>query len=183
MASIVVLAGSPSTTSRTAAVLDLLALRLTGHGHDVRIVSIRELPPGPLLAADTHHPAICDAVAAIAGAHGLIVASPVYKAAYTGLLKAFLDLLPQHALAGKTVLPLVTGGTPAHVLAVDYALRPVLASMGAHVGQGYFVLDQLINLAPTTGPTLAPTAERPLLGIVDAFSEAVASFRPVTVTT
>jgi hypothetical protein len=47
---------------------------------------------------------------------------------------------------------------------------------------GLLRLDQLINLAPTTGPILAPTAERPLLGIVDAFSEAVASFRPVTVT-
>lgn len=182
MPSIVVLAGSPSATSRTAVVLDLLALRLTAHGHDVRIVPIRELPPGPLLAADASHPAISDIVKAIATARGLIVASPVYKAAYTGLLKAFLDLLPQYALAGKTVLPLVTGGTPAHVLAVDYALRPVLASMGAHVGQGYFVLDQLISPDSRTGPTLAPAAERPLLGIVDAFSEAVASFRPVTVT-
>jgi FMN reductase len=176
------LAGSPSATSRTAAVLDLLALRLTGHGHDVRVVPIRELPPGPLLAADANHPTIADVVEAVANARGLIVASPVYKAAYTGLLKAFLDLLPQYALGGKTVLPLVTGGTPAHVLAVDYALRPVLASMGAQVGQGYFVLDQLISVGAASGPTLAPAAERPLLSIVDAFSEAVASFRPVTVT-
>jgi FMN reductase len=179
---IVVLAGSPSATSRTAAVLDLLALRLTTHGHDVRVVPIRELPPGPLLAADAHHPAISDVVEAVAAARGLIVASPVYKASYTGLLKAFLALLPQYALAGKTVLPLVTGGTPAHVLAVDYALRPVLAAMGAHVGQGYFLLDQLISVGPGTGPTLAPAAERPLLGIVDAFSESVAAFQPVTVT-
>ncbi|MDQ3900911.1 MAG: NADPH-dependent FMN reductase [Actinomycetota bacterium] len=136
MPSIVVLAGSPSATSRTAAVLELLALRLATHGHDVRVVPIRELSPGPLLAADAHHPAISDVVEAVAAARGLIVASPVYKASYTGLLKAFLDLLPQYALAGKTVLPLVTGGTRAHVLAVDYALRPVLAAMGAHVGQG-----------------------------------------------
>jgi FMN reductase len=68
------------------------------------------------------------------------------------------------------------------VLAVDYALRPVLTSKGAHVGQGSFVLDQLISLSSGTGPTLAPAAERPLLGIVDAFSQAVASFRPVTIT-
>lgn len=181
MASIVILAGSPSATSRTAAVLDLLALRLTGHGHDVRLVPLRELPPGPLLAADAAHPAIADVVEAVAGASGLIVASPVYKAAYTGLLKAFLDLLPQHALAGRTVLPLVTGGTRAHVLAVDYALRPVLASMGAHVGQGYFLLDQLISLGSGAGANLDPDAERPLLGIVDAFSAALDAFRPVTV--
>jgi FMN reductase len=181
MASIVILAGSPSATSRTAAVLDLLALRLTSHGHEVRAVPIRELPPGPLLAADTQHPAISDVVEAVEAAHGLIVASPVYKAAYTGLLKAFLDLLPQYALARKTVLPLVTGGTPAHLLAVDYALRPVLASMGAHVGQGYFLLDQLIGAGPGGDTRLAPEAERPLLSILDAFSESLA-FRPVTVT-
>jgi len=30
-------------------------------------------------------------------------------------------------LRGKVVLPVATGGTPAHVLVVDYALRPVLA--------------------------------------------------------
>jgi FMN reductase len=182
MAVIVILAGSPSASSRTAVVLDLLARRLNSHGHDVRVVPIRELPPGPLMAADARHPAISDAIEAVATAHGLIVASPVYKAAYTGLLKSFLDLLPQYALGGKTVFPLVTGGTPAHVLAVDYALRPVLSAMGAYVGQGYFVLDQLINMDGGAGPRLAPAAERPLLGIVDAFSESVAAFRPVTVT-
>jgi FMN reductase len=49
----------------------------------------------------------------------------VYKAAYSGLLKTLLDLLPQCALAGKVVLPVVTCGSPAHVLAIDYALRPL----------------------------------------------------------
>lgn len=131
MATIVILAGNPSATSRTAGVLDLLALRLTSHGHKVRVVLIRELPPGPLLAADAQHPAISDVVEAVGSAHGLIVASPVYKAAYTGLLKSFLDLLPQYALAGKTV-------------------------------------------------RIAPGVERPLLGILDAFSVSLA-FRPVTV--
>jgi FMN reductase len=180
MSTIVILAGNPSATSRTAGVLDLLALRLTSHGHKVRVVLIRELPPGPLLAADAQHPAISDVVEAVDSAHGLIVASPVCKAAYTGLLKSFLDLLPQYALAGKTVLPLVTGGTPAHILAVDYALRPVLASMGAHVGQGYFLLDQLIGEGPGGDTRIAPGAERLLLGILDAFSVSLA-FRPVTV--
>ncbi len=57
----------------------------------------------------------------------MVIGTPVYKAAYSGLLKSLLDLLPQYALAGKTVLPLATGGSTAHVLAIDYALRPVLA--------------------------------------------------------
>ena len=64
-----------------------------------------------------------------AAARGLVIATPVYKAAYSGLLKTFLDLLPQFGLREKVILPLVTGGTPAHVLAIDYALRPVLNSL------------------------------------------------------
>jgi FMN reductase len=180
MASVVVLAGSPSARSKTAAVLGQIALRLVDQGHQVRTVPVRELPPAALLGADATDPAIAEVVSAIAEARGLVVASPVYKAAYTGLLKALLDLLPQHALADKAVLPLVTGGTPAHVLALDYALRPVLASMGAHVGQGYFLLDQHVS---THGEqvSIAAEAELPLLGIVDAFAELLSTYRPVTV--
>ena len=65
-------------------------------------------------------------LAQVANAQLIVVATPVYKAAYSGLLKVFLDLLPQTALAGKTVLPLATGGSPHHMLALDCALRPVL---------------------------------------------------------
>jgi len=61
----------------------------------------------------------------------VIVATPIYKAAYSGLLKAFLDLLPADALRGKTVLPLATGGSAAHLLALEYALKPVLSALGA----------------------------------------------------
>lgn len=173
MPSILVLSGSPSATSRTAAVLDQLALRLGHQDHDVRTVSVRDLPPADLLAANTNSPEIAAVAEAVAAADGLVVASPIYKAAYTGLLKAVLDLLPQFALAGKTVLPLATGGSPAHVLALDYAFRPVLSSMGAeHVVQGYFLLDQLITRTPD-GVQIAPEAEAALLPIVDAFSNFV----------
>ena len=180
MAPIVVLAGSPSATSKTAAVVDLIALRLVDRGHQVRTVPVRELPPDALLSADTSHPAIAEVVSSIDAARGLVVASPVYKAAYTGLLKALLDLLPQHALAGKAVLPLVTGGTTAHVLALEYALRPVLASMGALVGQGFFLLDKFIT-HDSGRVRIAGEAELPLLGIVDAFAELLAGYQPVTV--
>ena len=42
-----------------------------------------------------------------------------------------LDLLAPDALRGKAVLPLATGGSPAHVLALEYALKPVLSALGA----------------------------------------------------
>jgi FMN reductase len=77
---------------------------------------------------------------AIEQADGLIIATPIFKASYSGLLKVFLDLLPQFALAGKAILPIATGGSAGHLLALDYGLRPVLQSMGArHIVQSLFV--------------------------------------------
>ena len=43
-----------------------------------------------------------------------------------------MDLLSQDGLAGKLVLPLATGGSQSHMLALDYALRPVLQVLAAH---------------------------------------------------
>jgi FMN reductase len=175
MSSILVLSGSPSTASRTAALGDHLAHRLRRQGHVVRTVRVRDLPSAALVSADATDPAIAEVLAAIADADGLVVASPVYKAAYSGVLKTLLDLLPQFALTGKTVLPVVTGGTPAHVLAIDYALRPVLSALGAHhVLPGWFVLDKHIEHTGTTGDvTLGPEAARPLYDVVDTFSAAL----------
>ncbi|GAB1511365.1 NADPH-dependent FMN reductase [Actinophytocola sp. KF-1] len=158
MSSIVALAGSPSATSRTVALLTHVATGLTADGHDVRVLPVRALPAGALLGADAADPAVAAAVAEVTAADGVIVGSPVYKAAYSGVLKTFLDLLPQGALAGKAVLPVLTGAAPVHALAVDYALRPVLTALGArHVVSGLFLVDKQIERAPD-GVVLAPEA-------------------------
>jgi FMN reductase len=82
----------------------------------------------------------------VAQADGIVVSTPIYKASYTGVLKSFLDLLPQFGLTGKVVLPVATGGTLAHVLAIDYGLRPVLLALGAQcLVSGLFILDKLIE--------------------------------------
>lgn len=101
------------------------------------------------------------------------MAIPIYKAAYSGLLKTFLDLLPQHAFAGKPVLPLATGGSPAHVLALDYALRPVLTALGAQVCEGRFVLDRHITTAPDDAITLHHDDEQQLTHITGQFARAL----------
>jgi GNAT superfamily N-acetyltransferase len=98
------------------------------------------------------------------------VATPVYQAAYSGLLKVFLDLLPQFAFRGKAVLPLVTGGSPAHVLAVDYALRPVLSQLGAaHIGQGWFVPSAHIRQWGDGGVLIDPASLAPIAQVTDEF--------------
>ena len=145
--SVLLIAGSPSERSRTAALLSAAGQRLEFRGAQVDTLRVRDLPPQALLLADFGNPAVIRATAQVAEADIVVVATPVYKAAYSGVLKVFLDLLPQTALKGKTVLPLATGGSPHHMLALDYALRPVLQSLGAkNILPGIYATDaQVVN--------------------------------------
>ena len=145
--SVLLIAGSPSERSRTAALLSAAGQRLEFRGAQIDTLRVRDLPPQALLLADFGNPAVIRATAQVAEADIVVVATPVYKAAYSGVLKVFLDLLPQTALKGKTVLPLATGGSPHHMLALDYALRPVLQSLGAkNILPGIYATDaQVVN--------------------------------------
>jgi len=147
--SVLLIAGSPSERSRSAALLDTVSVRLAQRGASVERLDIRDLPPQALLLADFAHPSVVRAQQQVLNADVLVVATPVYKAAYSGVLKVFLDLLPQSALKGKTVLPLATGGSPHHMLALDYALRPVLQALGAkHILPGIYATDAQVVLTP-----------------------------------
>lgn len=155
--SVLLIAGSPSERSRTAALLEAAGQRLETRGALVERLRIRELPPQALLLADVGNPVIAQAADQVAEAEVVVVATPVYKAAYSGLLKVFLDLLPQSALKGKTVLPLATGGSPHHMLALDYALRPVLQSLGArHILPGIYATDAQVVVNPEGGYQVGP---------------------------
>ncbi len=174
MAHILAVSGSPSPTSRTAAVVDNVSRRVRHDGHSVDVLHLRSLPASPLLNADHADPFIADAAERLRRADAVVVGTPVYKASYSGLLKVWFDSVTQLAFTGKTILPLATGGSLANVLALDYALRPVLAAMGAaHVVPGYFVLDRLLVADPDAGWTIDADAQPALDQVVDAFLAAV----------
>lgn len=155
--SVLLIAGSPTERSRSAALLDAVALRLSVQGIRSERINVRDIAPEALVRADFGHPAVVAAAAQVERAEVIVVATPVYKAAYSGVLKAFLDLLPQTALKGKTVLPLATGGSPHHMLALDYALRPVLQSLGAkHILPGIYATDAQVTLTPEGAYTVHP---------------------------
>jgi FMN reductase len=84
----------------------------------------------------------------VAASDLVVVATPTYKAAYTGLLKAFLDRYDTDALAGVVAVPVMTGGSPAHALAPDLSLRPLLVELGASVPTRslYFMTSQMPQL-------------------------------------
>ena len=145
MTSTLIITGSPSGSSRTARLAGLVGARLAKLDVENSLLDVRSLPAEDLLHARADSPALSAALERVAAAKGVVIATPVYKAAYSGLLKTFLDVLPQFGLKNKVIFPLATGGTVAHVLAIDYGLRPVLSSLDPlHVVPGLFVLDKQI---------------------------------------
>jgi len=142
MHKILTIAGSPSQTSRSSAVLELTRLILEKQGMDVSCLSVKDVPPEDLVFANFESDTLKRAQDMIEQAQAIIIGTPVYKASYTGVLKAFLDLMPQYAFSGKTVLPIATGGTITHLLSIDYAMKPLFSVLGAtHILRGVFILD------------------------------------------
>lgn len=174
MSLIAAISSSPSATSRTDAVLAYVSAGLEATGHQTERIVLRDLPAQPLLRGNAGHRQIAAAVELLSEADAVIVTTPVYKASFGGLLKTFLDLLPQYALRDKVVLPLATGGTPAHVLVVDYALRPVLSSLGAtHITPGWFVLSSHIEVDDAGVVRLDDVAADPLREVTNTFAAAL----------
>ena len=171
--SVLLLAGSPTEHSRSAALLNRVRERLHAAVDERQLhvshLRIRDLSPQALLLADWGNPGVTQAIERVAAAKALVIATPVYKAAYSGVLKVFLDLLPQTALKGKVVLPIATGGSPHHMLALDYALRPVLQSLGARqILSGVYATDSQI-------PKNAQGEYQPTEEILTRLDEAVVS--------
>jgi FMN reductase len=74
-------------------------------------------------------PAVEAAVAAATGASRLVLASPVYRATVSGVLKAFLDRFPTGALSGTAVVLAATAAVPQHYLSLDTSGRALVASL------------------------------------------------------
>ncbi|XVV16487.1 NAD(P)H-dependent oxidoreductase [Actinoplanes sp. CA-131856] len=125
---ITVLVGNPKPLSRTRATAEAVADLFES---DDRLVFDLADHAGRLFTWP--EPEIDELTARVAGSDLLIVASPTYKATYTGLLKAFLDRYGTNGLAGVTAVPVMTGAAPDHALAVEAYLRPLLVELGASV--------------------------------------------------
>ncbi|WP_422741355.1 CE1759 family FMN reductase [Micromonospora sp. WMMD754] len=103
--------------------VDLRAVELREHAHDVVNHLLTGFPPGALRRTlDT-----------VAAADGLIAVTPVFNASYNGLFKSFFDVVDRDALAGKPVLIAATGGTARHSLALEHAVRPMFTYLRAVV--------------------------------------------------
>jgi len=142
MTSIAVVTGNPKPQSRThsvaLAVADALAAELTPQPGRLVV----DLAEHAASLFDWSDPTLTKLTAEVAASDIAIFASPTYKASYTGMLKAFLDRYGSNGLAGVIAVPVMTGGWPGHLLAVEVHLRPVLVELGATVpARGLYVTE------------------------------------------
>ena len=162
-----VVVGNPKPRSRTYQAALLVAGRLSGAEPGIEpdvVVDVADLGAGLLDPADA---AVNQAVEAVRGLDLLIVASPTYKATYTGLLKLFLDRFPSNALSGVVAVPVMLGAGPGHALAAEVHLKPVLSELGASTPtRALYLLDTAYDdpavldpwLDAWTGPVAAAIA-------------------------
>lgn len=166
-----ILVGNPKPASRTRHVAEAVAEVLGVGATDRTVIDLADHTEQLFCWPS---PEMSDLTEMVAGSDLLIVASPTYKATYTGLLKSFLDRFVSDALSGVTAVPVMTGASDGHSMAPDAHLRPLLVELGAVVPSRslYFVtehmnrMDELI--ADWAGSSLAPI--RATLSLTDGVS-------------
>ncbi|QHJ01288.1 FMN reductase [Xylophilus rhododendri] len=127
---VVAVSGSLQRPSRTLALVEHL-VELIGDAVPVQshLIELGEVGPrlAGALARSQLPPEIEAEIAAVESANLLVVASPVYRAAYSGLFKHFFDFVHHEALIDKPVLLAATGGSERHALVIDHQLRPLFS--------------------------------------------------------
>lgn len=162
---ITVINGNPKYPSRTGHIADKVSrwveelLKNNGFHIEKQWVELAELAP---YLFEWENPVVKTSLNIAADSDLLVIASPTFKASYTGLLKVFLDLFPSNGLAGVIAIPLMVGAASTHALAVETQLRPVLIELGAVCPtRGLYFLDSMEELSDKiaswisdAGPTL-----------------------------
>lgn len=151
MARILLIGGSPTHPCKAHYLLDyakyLLEAQSGTNNIKVTTLLVRDLLAEDLAFGRYASPALIYPKKMIEDAEALIIVSPISKAAYTGLLKSFLDLLPRDLLSQKVILPLSTSNTIGHSVALEYSLKPVLAELGTtRILTSVFALEDQLQL-------------------------------------
>ncbi|WP_067974064.1 NADPH-dependent FMN reductase [Nocardiopsis trehalosi] len=143
MTRITVLVAAPDAHSPLRAAAVRAAEAAAGHTAAPaapHVVDLAELGPA-LLAADTGRDVV-DALAAVRGSEVLLVASPQVHGSYTGLLKVFLDRLPELGLGHTVAVPMAVVDDLRNGRNIEEDLRVLLADLGAWVVEPGLLLSR-----------------------------------------
>ena len=125
---VVGVSGSLKAPSRTIELVEQIVAQLGTHlDVEPTLIRVNELGPhfAGALTRDELPREVEDALLAIESADVLVVASPVYRASFTGLFKHLFDFVDQYALVDKPVILAATGGSERHALIIEHQFRPL----------------------------------------------------------
>lgn len=147
--------GSTSSTSRSRTLVARALEHLATLGVVHKTIDLLDLPADALLGR-RKDPAVDAAIADVLGARILVVGTPVYRATYSGQLKAFFDLFMPDSLRHHAVALIATAQIDQHYLAIDHGLRPLIASLrGTSLASGVYVTNAQMPKADEVPPAVS----------------------------
>jgi FMN reductase len=154
---IVFITGSPSPTSRSSFVASAVAEEAKRAGFAVRSYGIRDFDAADVFLGQSGGTTIKAFLEAVAGSAAIVLSTPVYKATYSGALKAIVDLVPADALVEKPALGIATSKLGGHGSGVGSAFVALFAFFRARPIDSLVVLDDELRVDAGKA-TLAPQA-------------------------
>ncbi|MFC5591460.1 NADPH-dependent FMN reductase [Sporosarcina soli] len=143
---VVTIYGGNSKNSRLYGLYKRVDQYLVDNHYEHHSIFVCDLPSDALIKGNFEDREILNAHKKVEDAEMVIIITPVYKSSFSGILKTYLDLLPEKIFHGKTVLPFAMGGTNAHVLMLDYALKPVITYLASkNILKGGFIHNSQIE--------------------------------------
>ncbi len=141
MKQLVVLNAGLSNPSSTRLLSEQLAAAVSaqvskrGEGLETQIININEYTSdlAAVFTTGVYSKRLQATMEQISAADGLMAATPVFTASYSGVFKLFMDVLDPKSLLGMPVLIEATAGSPRHSLVLEYAMRPLFAYLQTKV--------------------------------------------------
>ncbi|MCU1524462.1 MAG: msuE [Microbacteriaceae bacterium] len=127
---VVAVSGSLQAPSKTIALVEEILVVLGEQlPIETHLIKLNEL--GPSFAGSLSRAGLPEKVERelqrIETADLLVVASPVYRASFTGLFKHLFDFVDQYALVDTPILLAATGGSERHALIIEHQFRPLFS--------------------------------------------------------
>ncbi len=158
MLKVSIVVGNPKSQSRTLRIAETVVEQLLAPGtYDLTSIDLAEHSSHIFEWPSDEMARLNETVA---DSQLVVVASPTYKATYTGLLKGFLDRYSANGLRGVIAIPVMTGSDLTHAMGPDVNLRPLLVELGASVPTRglYFVMSNMDQMEQIVGDWAAENA-------------------------
>ncbi|WP_431277760.1 FMN reductase [Leifsonia poae] len=183
---IVAVSGSLHAPSKTTALVkEILASFGREVAVDAHLIAVSEIGPdfAGALRRDQLPASVEEELQRIETADLLIVASPVYRASFTGLFKHLFDFVGQYALVDKPVLLAATGGSDRHALIIEHQFRPLFGffqaltlPIGVYANDSDFTAGAVSSLDLHERIDLAVARSLPLIRSNVAEAESIAKY-------